>query len=108
MHFVLTLHRPHGAGLGGAAFLAAAGEAGELVGEYALADPSLGVVVQLLHGIPSVTGVPHPRPGTPATAQYVIDCEDRERAVELAALLLGGGDGDVEVRPVMKAAGLEM
>ncbi|MET8869849.1 hypothetical protein ABZW11_43535 [Nonomuraea sp. NPDC004580] len=108
MRFVLTLHREQGAGLGSAAFLAAAAEAGELVGEYALADPSLGVVVRLLHGGPSVTGGPHPRPGTPATAQYVIDCEDRARAVELAALLLGGGDGDVEVRPVMEAAGLEM
>ncbi|MEV4799644.1 hypothetical protein AB0K18_06470 [Nonomuraea sp. NPDC049421] len=108
MRFVLTLHRSHGAGPGGAAFLAAAGEAGELIGGYTLADPSLGVVVQLLHGATSVTGVPHPRPGTPATAQYMIDCENRERAVELAALLLGGGDGDVEVRPVMEAAGLEM
>lgn len=108
MRFVLTLHRPHGAGLGSAAFLAAAGEAGELVGEYALADPSLGVVVQILDGVPSVTGDPHVRTCVPAAAQYFIDCEGGERAVELALLLVGGGGGDVEVRPVMETAGLEM
>lgn len=38
----------------------------------------------------------------------MIDCADRERAVELAVLLLGDRGGGVEVRPVMTAAGMEM
>ncbi|MFG1699855.1 hypothetical protein [Nonomuraea sp. NPDC049309] len=56
MRFVLTLHRGPGKGLGDLEFLAAAGEAGELVGGHALADPSIGVVVRVMAGVPRVSG----------------------------------------------------
>ncbi|MEU5882257.1 YciI family protein [Spirillospora sp. NPDC047279] len=106
MKFVLNLYRDppwderdHGA------FLAAAREAGELVGVLVLADPSTSVVVRVRGGVATVTDGPYLDAGDQVGGQYLVDCDDRDRAVELAGLLPGGG---VEVRPLMDAAGMEM
>ncbi|GAB2951663.1 hypothetical protein ACFMQL_40155 [Nonomuraea fastidiosa] len=108
MRFVLTLHREPEEGLGDGRFLAVTGEAGELIGGHALADPSIGVVVRVLDGVPRVSCGTYVQARPPAAAQYVIECADRERAVELAVLLLGGRGGGVDVRPVMTPDGMEM
>ncbi|GAA3158715.1 YciI family protein [Nonomuraea roseoviolacea] len=95
-------------------FLAAAWQAGELVSAHAFADPSIGVVVRVREGVVSVTEGPYPGTSDHVVGQYVLDCESRDRAVELAALMAGARPGarhlagGVEVRPLMDAAGMEM
>ncbi|MEU4575464.1 YciI family protein [Nonomuraea sp. ATR24] len=101
MKFLLSLYAD---AAGHEAFVTAARQAGELVGGHALADPSLSAVVRVVDGVPAVTEGPYAGAGEHVTGQYVVDCESRERALELAALLPGG----VEVRPLMDPAGLEM
>ncbi len=108
MKFLLSLY-PGGAADrpgGHEEFLAAAGREGELVGGYALADPSLSAVVRVRDGVAAVTEGPYPPGREHVRGQYVLDCESRERALELAALLPVGGA--VEVRPLMDPAGMEM
>ncbi|WP_049569085.1 YciI family protein [Nonomuraea sp. SBT364] len=86
------------------AFVTTARQAGELISGHALADPSISAVVRVLDGVVTVTDGPYARDREHVTGQYVVDCESRERALELAALLPGG----VEVRPLMDPAGMEM
>ncbi|WP_131738130.1 YciI family protein [Actinomadura roseirufa] len=116
MKFVLNLYRdraaPRGADGDHRRFLAAAHEAGELIGGHVLADPSHSVVVRVRDGVTAVVRGPRrPAPGHLAE-QYLLDCESLERAVELAALIAGDEPGEesggVEVRPLMNPAGLEM
>ncbi|MFI7615145.1 YciI family protein [Nonomuraea terrae] len=102
MKFLLSLYP--GAGTGHEEFLAMAGRAGELIGGHELADPSLAVVVRLRDGVATVTEGPYPPDAEHVARQYLVDCESRDRAVELAGLLRGR----VEVRPLMEPAGLEM
>lgn len=117
MKFLLDLYlsatAPPGAGLDHGEFLAAAGQAGELVGGHMVADPSLSAVVRVRDGVVTVTEGPYRRTQDPVACQYVacqyvVDCESHARAVELAALLPGDRVGGVEVRPLMDSAGMEM
>ncbi|MFG6195658.1 YciI family protein [Nonomuraea sp. JJY05] len=112
MKFVLNLYlgaaASPGQGLDHAEFLAAAGQAGELIGAHAFADPSLSAVVRVRDGVVTATEGPYPRTSDHVAVQYVVDCESRERAVGLAALIPGGQAGGVELRPLMDPAGLEM
>jgi hypothetical protein len=55
-----------------------------------------------------VTEGPYLRISDHVAGQYVVDCESRERAVELATLISSGQVGGVEVRPLMDSAGMEM
>jgi len=72
------------------------------------ADPSVSAVVRRRQGVVTVTDGPYLRSPDQVAGQYLVDCESRERAVELAALMLGGRTGGVEVRPLMDSAGMEM
>ncbi len=82
--------------------------AGELVGGEAVADASTSAVVRLRDGVPTVTDGPYLASPVQLTAYYLIDCQDRERAIELAATLPAARSVGVEVRPVMRAGGMEM
>ncbi|WP_440066874.1 YciI family protein [Streptosporangium sp. OZ121] len=112
MRFLLSLYLdaadPPGEGFDHEEFLAVAGRAGELIGAHALADPSIGAVVRVRGGVVTVTEGPYPRTSDQVAGHYVVDCEGRERAVELATLISSGQAGGVEVRPLMDAAGMEM
>lgn len=88
-------------------FVAALRHSGELVDRQAVADPATGAVVRVRGGSPEVL---EPPPGRSRylAEYYLVDCESRERALELATLVPGGQRGTVEMRPVMTHAGLEM
>ncbi|MGS2648524.1 YciI family protein [Streptosporangium sp. LJ11] len=112
MKFLLSLYLdaadPPGEGFDHEDFLAVAGRAGELISAHALADPSIGAVVRVRGGVVTVTEGPYLRTPDHVAGQYVVDCESRERAVELATLMSSDQVGGVEVRPLMDAAGMEM
>ncbi|MEV4383578.1 YciI family protein [Streptosporangium sp. NPDC049644] len=112
MKFLLSLYLSTaalpGEGLDHEEFLATAGQAGELISAHVFADPSISAVVWARHGVVTVTEGPYLQTPDHVAVQYVIDCESRERAVELAALISGGQAGGVEVRPLMDSAGMEM
>jgi hypothetical protein len=89
-------------------FLATAGQAGELISAHAFSDPSISAVIRARGGGVTVTEGPYLRISDHVAGQYVVDCESRERAVELATLISSGQVGGVEVRPLMDSAGMEM
>ncbi|MCC5578067.1 hypothetical protein IMZ11_20785 [Microtetraspora sp. AC03309] len=85
-------------------------ESGEMIGTQALADPSTSAVVRVRDGNPAVTDGPYLEAKEYLAGFYLVDCESRERAIELAAMIPDAavpGLG-IEVRPVMFSAGMEM
>jgi hypothetical protein len=90
------------------AFQAPIRESGELVGFAALADPSHSSTVRVVGGVPAVTDGPFVETKEHLAGYYVVDCESRERAHELAARIPDAKYTAVEVRPVMADSGLEM
>jgi hypothetical protein len=94
-------------GAGHGAFIEALKESGELITTQALADPSQAAVVSVRNGQPAVTDGPFLESKEYLGGFYLIDCESRERAIELAsqipdAAIEGLG---VEVRQVMFSDG---
>ena len=85
-------------------------ESGEMIGTQALADPSNSATVRVRDGVPAVTDGPYIEAKEYLAGYYLIDCESKERALEVAALIPDAKvDGlGIEVRPVMFSAGLEM
>ncbi|MEU7531512.1 YciI family protein [Saccharothrix sp. NPDC042600] len=94
-------------GEGHGRFIEALRESGELITTQALADPSQAVVVSVRNGQPVVTDGPFAEAKEFLGGFYLIDCEDKARAIELAARIPDTrveGLG-VEVRQVMFEAG---
>jgi hypothetical protein len=94
-------------GAGHGAFIEALRQSGELLTTQALADPSQAAVVSVRNGQPVVTDGPFLEAKEFLGGFYLIDCEDRDRAIELAARIPDAAiEGlGVEVRQVMFAAG---
>jgi len=94
-------------GAGHGTFIDALRKSGELITTQALADPSQAAVVSVRHGQPVVTDGPFLESKEYLGGFYLIDCENKERAIELAAQIPDAAiDGlGVEVRQVMFAAG---
>jgi hypothetical protein len=86
-------------------------KSGEMITTQALADPSQSAVVRVRGGQPVVTDGPYLEAKEHLGGFYLIDCESKQRAIELAALIPDAkveGLG-VEVRQVMFSDGqLEM
>ncbi len=83
-------------------------KSGELITTQALVDPSQAAVVSVRNGQPAVTDGPFLESKEYLGGFYLVDCENKERAIELAALIPDAaiqGLG-VEVRQVMFSAGL--
>jgi hypothetical protein len=79
---------------------------GELVVTEALADPSQAQRVSVDDdGQTSVTDGPFPEVKELVAGFYLIDCEDRHRAAQIAARIPEATLGLVEVRPVMSLSG---
>jgi hypothetical protein len=80
---------------------------GELITTQALADPSQAAVVSVRNGQPVVTDGPFLKAKEFLGGFYLIDCQNQERAIELAARIPDAAiDGlGVEVRQVMFSAG---
>ncbi|RAG83293.1 hypothetical protein DN069_23170 [Streptacidiphilus pinicola] len=94
-------------GEGHGRFIAALKESGELITTQALVDPSQAVVVSVRDGQPVVTDGPFLESKEFLGGFYLIDCENRERAIELAARIPDTAiEGlGVEVRQVMFSDG---
>jgi hypothetical protein len=104
----LTDEEKEALGAGHGAFIEALKESGELITTQALADPSQAAVVSVRNGQPVVTDGPFLESKEYMGGFYLIDCENKERAIELAARIPDAaikGLG-VEVRQVMFADGL--
>jgi hypothetical protein len=85
-------------------------ESGEMIHTQALADPSNTAVVRVRGGVPVVTDGPYLESKEFLGGYYLVECESKERAIELAAMIPDARvDGlGIEVRPVMFSAGMEM
>ncbi|OKI01263.1 hypothetical protein A6A06_20905 [Streptomyces sp. CB02923] len=83
-------------------------ESGEFVCTQALAEPAQSSVVGVRDGVPAVTDGPYAESKEFLGGFYVIECRDRERAHEIAAMIPDSkveGLG-IEVRPVAFSDGL--
>lgn len=80
-------------------------ESGEFVGTEALTDPSTSAVVRVRDGVPAVTDGPYVEAKEFFCGYYIVDCETRERALELAALIPDAQYTGMEVRPIMSHGG---
>lgn len=88
-------------------FMDAVKASGEFVGTFALAGPDQGAVVRVRGGVPAVTDGPYAEAKELVGGAYVIDVKDRERALEVAAMIPDAkieGLG-VEVRPIVFSEG---
>lgn len=97
-------------GKGHEEFMRVIRESGEMISTNALADPSNSVVVRSRGGEQVVTDGPFVESKEFLGGYYLVDCETKERAVELAGMIPDAkieGLG-IEVRPVMFFSGSEM
>jgi hypothetical protein len=76
---------------------------GELVVTEALADPALTTRVTVREGQALTTDGPFAEAKELLAGFYLVDCETRERAVEIAARVPEAQLGLVEVRPVLSS-----
>jgi hypothetical protein len=81
---------------------------GELVGGEALADPVLTKTVRTRDGALAVTDGPFADSKEQMAGYFVVDCDNVERAVEIASRFPDTRDGVVEVKPIMDESGSEM
>ncbi|MEO3873196.1 YciI family protein [Nonomuraea sp. B12E4] len=91
-------------------FMKSIQESGEMISTHALADSSNSASVRGTGGAPAVTDGPYLESKEYMGGYYMVDCESRERAIELAKMIPDtrvAGMG-VEVRPVMFSAGQDM
>ncbi|MEV7184158.1 YciI family protein [Kitasatospora sp. NPDC101235] len=94
-------------GAGHGRFIEDLKESGELILTQALVDPSQAAVVTVRNGQPVVTDGPFLEAKEFLGGFYLIDCEDKQRAIELAARIPDTAiEGlGVEVRQVMFSDG---
>jgi len=83
-------------------------ESGELVGGEALADPSNSRTVRVRDGVPAVTDGPLAEAKEHFAGYLTVECEDVERATEIALRWPNARLAAMEVRPVMDTSGTEM
>ena len=104
----LTEEEKAAIGSGHGTFIESVRQSGELITTQALVDPSQAVVVSVRNGQPVVTDGPFLEFKEYLGGFYLIDCESKERAIELAAQIPDSAiEGlGVEVRQVMFADGL--
>jgi hypothetical protein len=76
-------------------------ESGELVGGEALADQSNSKTVRVRDGVPAITDGPYAEAKEQFAGFITVDCENIERAAEIAARWPDSRYFAMEVRPVM-------
>jgi hypothetical protein len=82
--------------------------AGEWVDGAAVAHSALARTVRVRDGLVDTAAGPYLDAAGPLSGFWLVDCEDVERAVELAARLPEARAAAVEVRPLMGRSGMEM
>lgn len=85
-------------------------DSGEFILTQALADPATSTVVRGTGGVPAVTDGPFLEAKEFMGGFYLIDCDSKERAIEIARLIPDTKINGlaVEVRPVMFSAGADL
>lgn len=83
-------------------------ESGEWVDTAALTDPSQSVTVKVRDGAPIVTDGPFAEAKEYLAGYYVVDCESRDRAIELGGMLPEAKFAAIEVRPLMSEDGADL
>jgi len=83
-------------------------ESGELVGAYGVADQVDAKMVRSGDGAPAVTDGPFLEAKEYLASFTIVDCENLERALEIAALNPASKHVGVEVRPIAHEADLSM
>ena len=103
----LTEEEQAAIGDGHGKFIEALKKSGEMITTQALVDPSQAAVVKVRNGQPVVTDGPFLEAKEFLGGFYLIDCENKERAIELAAQIpdIAIEGLGVEVRQVMFADG---
>ncbi|MEV0703963.1 YciI family protein [Saccharopolyspora sp. NPDC050389] len=105
----LTEDERNEVGKGHGEFIDTIRESGEMLGTVALAYPDESAVVRVREGVPAVSDGPYIEAKEFLGGYYLVECANRDRALELAAMIPDAkvaGVG-VEVRPVIFAAGAE-
>ena len=103
----LTEEERNEIGNGHGAFVDTITKSGEMITTQALADPSQSAVVRVRGGQPAVTDGPYLEAKEFLGGFYLVDCESKERAIELAARIPDAAIAGlgVEVRQVMFSDG---
>ncbi|RKR86718.1 hypothetical protein BDK92_0983 [Micromonospora pisi] len=83
-------------------------ESGELLVAAALADPLNTRTVRVRDNLPVTTDGPYQEAKEQLAGYLVVDCEDVQRAVEIAARIPDARFAAVEVLPIMGMSGQEM
>ena len=83
-------------------------ESGELVGGEALADASNAVIVRVRDGVRAATDGPYAEAKEQLAGYLMVECETKERAVEIAARWPDAKYFTMEVRQLMSNSGTEM
>lgn len=76
-------------------------ESGELIAAEGLADPAEGLVVSMSDGQLVAADGPYAEVKEHLVGFLLVECDDRERAAQIAAQVPDAQYGPVEVRPVM-------
>lgn len=84
------------------------GDSGELIGGEALADPVNTRTVRVRDGVPVVTDGPFVEAKEHFAGYLLVECDNVDRAVEIAARWPDAKRWAMEVRPVMSDSGTEM
>ena len=91
-----------------AALDAALIDSGELVVSAGLADPITTRVIRVRDGVVASTDGPYAEAKEHLVGYYMVDCENLDRAAEIAARIPDARWDRVEIRAAMDIAGLEM
>jgi len=95
---------------GHGAFMKTVQDSGEFILTQALADPANSTVVTGTGGAPVVSDGPFLEAKEFMGGYYMIDCESKERAIEIAKLIPDAKVKglSIEIRPVMYSAGADL
>ena len=83
-------------------------ESGELVGGEALADASNAVIIRVRDGVRAATDGPYAEAKEQLAGYLMVECETKERAVEIAGRWPDAKYFTMEVRQLMSNSGTEM
>jgi hypothetical protein len=89
-------------------FLQKLTESGELIGTQALGEPSESTVVRVRDGVPVVTDGPYAESKEYLAGYYLVECETKERAIEIAAMVPDAHVNAMEIRPVIFSTGTNL
>jgi hypothetical protein len=81
---------------------------GELLGTYGVADAVRAKTVRVRDGMPAVTDGPYLETKEYLASWYLLDVENEQRALDIAAELPAAALSQVEVWPILHQAGAEM